>query len=131
MLVDTHCHLFMPPLRDDLEAVLRRARGAGVGEIVVPAFDLESWDSISAMSAHPMIHTALGLHPWKAEQVLDRDDLAAVLTSTGSVAIGEIGLDFKVSEAGRERQMLVLSTQLDLALELDLPVILHCRGAFQ
>jgi TatD DNase family protein len=71
------------------------------------------------------------LHPWVTAEPLDVDRLAALLRDTRAVAVGEIGLDFVIDGADRVRQLAVLRTQLALAVELELPVILHCRGAFE
>ncbi len=130
MLVDTHCHLFMEPLADDPEGVVKRAREAGVGCIVVPAFDMESWSHVKALSGLAGVYPALGLHPWKASEDFDSGLLADALESSGAVAVGEIGLDSKIDDPGMDVQVRVFRAQLDLAVELDLPVSLHCRGAF-
>ncbi|OPL18066.1 MAG: hypothetical protein AVO35_07890 [Candidatus Aegiribacteria sp. MLS_C] len=131
MLVDTHCHLFMDPLFRDVEGVLERAAEAGVGKVVVPAYDRASWDMVADLSNFDAVFPALGLHPWKADEGLDPLALRDLLESTGSVAIGEIGLDSRVGEPSMDLQMEVFVRQLELALEMDLPVILHCRGAFE
>ena len=76
------------------------------------------------------VFCAYGLHPWVAEQPLSLADLERALDREKVVAIGEIGLDYKIPQYDRLRQMEVLRTQLDVAVERGLPVILHCRGAF-
>jgi TatD DNase family protein len=119
------------PLCDDLDGVLARARAASVTRVVVPGNDLESWDHVVALARRPGIFAALGLHPWVAAEPLDAARLAALLRDTPAVAVGEIGLDFVIDGADRARQIEVLRTQLEIAVELDLPVILHCRGAFE
>ena len=131
ILVDTHCHLFMEPLSDDVSAVLQRADAAGVGTIIVPAYDTASWTQIAQLATdHAPIRPALGLHPWVADEALDQARLRDDLAITNAVAIGEIGLDYKIETPGRTRQREIFGQQLDLARELDLPVIMHCRGAF-
>jgi TatD DNase family protein len=131
-LVDTHCHLSFPPLSEDLEAVLARARAAGIDRIVVPAYDPASWDDVSALAvAYPdVVRPALGLHPWAADQPLDREDLARRLASPGCVALGEVGLDGKIDTPTLAAQVAVLEPQLALAHDLGRPVILHARGGF-
>jgi TatD DNase family protein len=129
-LVDTHCHLSFEPLADDLDGVLSRAAAAGVAEVVAPAYDGASWPVLQRIARHPDVHIALGLHPWRADEDLDLDHLEQELRSARAVAVGEIGLDSKVAGIDRDRQLAVLRAQLGLALDLDLPVILHCRGAF-
>ncbi len=128
---DTHCHLFIEPLRGDTEGILHRAREAGVTRLIVPSVDTESWDQVKALAGKPEIYPALGIHPWSADEELDTQNLENELTITSSVAVGEIGLDFKVETPDRNTQIRVFRQQLDIALELDLPVILHCRGAFE
>jgi TatD DNase family protein len=130
-LIDTHCHLFMEPLGQQVDAVLQRARTAGVTGVVVPAYDVASWDPVAGLAERPGVSVALGLHPWAAEQPLELDRLESLLHSSGAVAVGEIGLDFAVDRVDRKRQIDVLVQQLELARRLDLPVILHCRKAFE
>jgi TatD DNase family protein len=132
MLVDTHCHLTFPPLSEDLPAVLDRAQEAGVTRIVVPAYDPPSWDQAAALArTYPgVVFPAIGLHPWAADQPLDLDHLARHLQDSSAVAVGEIGLDGKVDTPPLTVQIPVLEKQLELACDLGLPVILHCRGAF-
>lgn len=131
MMVDTHCHLYMEPLIGDAEGVLRRAAEAGVTAVVVPAFDTASRGQVRELCRARGVYPALGLHPWKAAEGLDLNRLRGELADTGAVAVGEIGLDSKVDPPTVELQTRVLTDQLDLALEMDLPVILHCRGCFQ
>jgi TatD DNase family protein len=132
MLIETHCHLYSPPLVDDLPGVLNRAAAAGVHDVVVPGYDAGSWDDTARLAAaHPGVHAALGLHPWVADQPLDLAALAARLRESHAVAVGEIGLDTKIASPSLAVQIAALTAQLDLARDLDLPVILHCRGAFE
>lgn len=129
-LFDSHCHLFMPPLGDDPEGVLGRAHEAGVERLLVPAVDLASWEAIRELAGLPGVYTALGLHPWDAPQGLNEGALRDMLVSVRAVAIGEIGLDSKADGSPMVLQEEVFTAQLELALDMDLPVILHCRGAF-
>lgn len=131
-LIDTHCHLDCEPLSLAVGAVLARARAAGVGAVVAPAYDAASWLPIQTLAASwpRQVHPALGLHPWAAAEPFDLDDLATGVRECRAVAIGEIGLDSKVDTPPLSVQVPVLERQLELAHDLDLPVILHCRGAF-
>ena len=130
-LIDTHCHLFMEPLADRPADVLARARDAAVTTCIVPAYDVDSWPQVRQLAtAYDNVHPALGLHPWAADRQLDLPRLRDELQQSGAVAVGEIGLDYKFTSPDRARQREVLTRQLQLALDLDLPVILHCRGAF-
>jgi TatD DNase family protein len=131
VLIDTHCHLTMDPLWSDLDGVLGRAADRGVTDVVVPAYDLASWERVTSLAGRQGVHVAFGLHPWAAAEDLDQATLDRALEEHGAVAVGEIGLDFKVDGADRERQRAVLRAQIDVAASRDLPVLLHCRGAFE
>jgi len=131
MLVDTHCHLTFEPLFNDLQHVLQRARQNKVTRIIVPAYDAASWALVREVSEQDGIYAAFGLHPWVAGTPFEVDELERFLDHDKAVAIGEIGLDFKHPQCDRTRQMEVLRLQLDLAVTRELPVLLHCRGAFE
>ena len=130
-LWDTHCHLTSPPLSDDVAGALGRARGAGVACVVVPAYDVASWTDVAALSGGPGVLTAFGVHPWAAGCDLSAAALERALFGARAAAIGEIGLDFKIEGADRAQQTALLELQLDVAIARDLPVLLHCRGAFE
>ena len=137
-LIDTHCHLNMPPLSDDTDGVLARAAARGVTRVIVPAYDEAAWSEVAALASRPNVYSAFGLHPWVAHEVPPggplaefEKRLATQLTTGSAVAVGEIGLDTKIEECGLTEQLPVLEAQLAVAVDLDLPVILHCRGAFE
>lgn len=130
-LVDTHCHLDLPPLAGRQWAALARARAAGVTAVVAPATDTASWARLSALAGQHGVHVALGLHPWWAAEPLDLAGLSAGLAEVRAVAVGEIGLDLAVEGADRARQVEIFGQQLALARDLELPVLLHCRAAFE
>ena len=137
-MIDTHCHLNMPPLSADTDGVLSRAATRGVIRVVVPAYDEATWPAVAALAERPNVFAAFGLHPWVAHERPPggslnefENRLAAHLATHPPVAIGEIGLDTKIEECGLTEQLPVLESQFALAVDLDLPVILHCRGAFE
>ena len=129
-LFDTHCHLTDEPLASDPRGVLARASEAGVEEVLVPASGRASWGAVTAMRDLPGVHTAIGLHPWFAQEGVDKVELEDVLARHSCVAIGEIGLDLAVDSPPADVQIRVLETQLSVACDMDLPVLLHCRKAF-
>ena len=148
VLTDTHCHLNMPPLGEDPAGVLVRAAARGVGRVIIPAYDQASWESItdlaiSCSTGSSEVYFALGIHPWAAADIPPGEGLAlatrlaqAAAAHAGRlVALGEIGLDTKIdlSRPGLDlpSQQRLLAFQLAVAADLDLPVILHCRGAFE
>jgi TatD DNase family protein len=73
----------------------------------------------------------LGLHPWVADEPISLSQLADQLRAPKMVAIGEIGLDFALPKFNHNQQLNILREQLELAIKLDFPVLLHCRGAFE
>jgi TatD DNase family protein len=130
-LIDTHCHLYDEPLGRDPAAVLARARAAGVTRVVVPAWNLASWAETRALAGHDGVHLALGLHPWASHELLDTARLREELQACRAVAVGEIGLDAQVDGSDLPAQTRALAAQLRVAVDLQLPVLLHCRGAFE
>jgi TatD DNase family protein len=134
-LIDTHCRLFLDPLARDVEGVRLRAGNAGVHEVVVPARDVESWPAIAELCRLEGVHPALGLHPCAANQGSTmsefHDRLATAIQECRAVAVGEIGLDFMIQQPTPSQQVAVLKSQLALAADLDLPVILHCRNGWE
>jgi TatD DNase family protein len=126
-LVDTHCHLDINPLWDDLDGVLARARAAEVTRVIAPANDLASWEAVAELGGYDGVYPAFGLHPWVADEPLRRDALVSALEEHHAVAVGVIGLDSKVP-LDKERQLATLGMQLEVARDLNLPALLHCRG---
>jgi TatD DNase family protein len=133
-LFDSHCHLDDPEFDGDREAVVARARDAGVAGQLLPAIDLPSCDAISALCrSHPGLYPAWGLHPL----LLDRhrpehlETLRTRLESERPHAVGECGLDFYVDGLDPDRQRFYFQRQLELAREFDLPVVLHARRAVE
>ncbi len=129
-LFDTHCHLYMEPLSRETNGVLERAFSIGVERLLVPAVSADNWDICSELSLLPGISCALGVHPWWADDGVDVEELKSRIISSNASAIGEIGLDWK-TEVSRQKQYSVFQKQLELASEMDIPVLLHCRNAFE
>lgn len=128
---DTHCHLDMGPLFGRAAEVMAAARADGVENVLAVAYDRASLAVVPQLAQVPGVVIALGQHPWVAHEELSRDELAAALEATGAVAIGEVGLDSRMKDGPPlSRQITQLTWQLELAVDLDLPVSLHARGAF-
>jgi len=131
VLTDTHCHLNFDQYQADLEAVLDRSRAAGLQRILVPGIDLDSSREIlSLIEKDGMLYGAVGVHPnsgtsW-SQEALDR--IRECAGHPRVAAIGEIGLDYYWDSCPRELQKDILDQQLELALDLNLPVILHVRN---
>lgn len=129
-LIDTHCHIDVEEFDADRDQVLARSRRLGVTRIVVPAVDAAGWDALLGLCARePGLYPALGLHPVYVD-IHKADDVPALERAIGNhrpVAIGEIGLDFFLTDLDPERQQTLFEAQLRIARDADLPVILHAR----
>lgn len=128
--IDTHCHLYWDDLRVDLPGVLAAARCAGVTRIIVPATDFFSfYQACRIADSYEDVFVAVGIHPHDAGRVMHdfSRELREHARHPKVVAIGEIGLDYYYDFCTPAVQQRVLHTQLDVARELDLPVILHNR----
>jgi len=113
--------------------VLRRAREAGVDYILNPGSSLESCYRARALAAeHAEVFHALGIHPHHAKEMEPPhwDEFLSLVRESKPAAIGETGLDYHYDFSPRAVQREVFRRQLRLALELDLPIIIHCREAF-
>jgi TatD DNase family protein len=133
MLFDSHVHLNLRPLSRDVDGVLARAREAGVDEMVVVGIDLPTSRSAIALAReHRGLHATAGFHPHGAASVGDEElcELGDLLRDEAVVALGEIGLDYYRDRSPRDDQRRVFRAQLALALERDLPVVIHMRNAY-
>lgn len=133
-LIDSHCHLPDEAYATDLPAVLHRASEAGVIAMLAVATSPGDWQPYLDLPAHgPQLRVALGFHPNSAKEYTPKtfERLRSLIEANRErvVAVGEIGLDFYRDWATPEEQRPLFELQLDLAVELDLPVVLHCRAA--
>ena len=130
-MIDTHCHLDGEEFRDDLEAVIARAREAGIEAIGVPGIDLKSCESVTALCSRfpDYCYPMLGLHP--EEVRADWREVLMVIAPTvrGAIAIGEVGLDFYWSREFEREQLEAFEEQVRWSVELQLPLMIHCRKA--
>ena len=131
-IVDTHCHLDLRQFDADREAVIERASAAGVTRFINPAIDLDSCRRVLALAdKYEGVYGAIGVHPndcadFGPETLAALRDLAQ---HPKVVAIGEIGLDYYWEKVDHEQQVFALRSQLALAAERNLPVILHTRNS--
>jgi TatD DNase family protein len=133
MYVDSHCHIDMPQFDADREAVLERARAAGVGGIlIVGGVDAEGGLARALRVAEDAgLPVSGGVHPHEARLATEGtwDELAGLARERRVVAIGEIGLDYYYDHSPRDVQRGVFRRQIRLAREVGLPVIVHTRDA--
>jgi TatD DNase family protein len=131
--IDTHCHLDAAEFDGDREAVVGRAREAGVGMLVLPAVEVANFDAVRALAHRHGFAYALGIHPLYAGRAAqaDLDRLQQALQQHRDdprlVAVGEIGVDHFVSTPHAALQEPFYAAQLKLARDAGLPVLLHCR----
>jgi TatD DNase family protein len=135
-LVDTHCHLDGEAFDADREAVIERARAAGVGSMVAIGSgdgppDLEA--GIRLACAYPFIQATVGVHPHDAAKAVPQTwtELAALCAHPKVVALGETGLDYHYDFSPRAAQREAFVRQLELAREVSLPVVIHTREAWE
>ena len=131
-LIDTHCHIDLPAFDEDREAMLARARMAGLQAMVVIGHNHERWRTSAELAAsHPFIVRTVGVHPNDAGSWSDvmLADLEAEIASGEPVAIGEAGLDFFRDASPTELQREAFAAQIALARKYDLPIVIHQRSA--
>jgi TatD DNase family protein len=137
-MIDSHCHLAGSEYLTDLDAVVTRARDAGVTAalVILGADDVEEVQrSVVVGAAWPEVRFAAGVHPHAAGKYGDNparatSDVEEALTREGRIrAIGEIGLDYHYDFAPRDVQQAVFAAQLRLARRRRLPVVIHTREA--
>jgi TatD DNase family protein len=130
MLVDSHAHLDDKAFRADLPAVLQRARDGGVERIVTIGTDLESSRRAQAIAeVHSEIYFSPGIHPHQADNPGDVAALRPLVAHPRAVAVGETGLDYVKNYASVPNQKTLFVKHLEIALEADKPVSIHCREA--
>src|SRR5262249_12179903 len=134
-LIDSHAHIDFPQFAEDRDAMLERARAAGVGTLLAigtgPGPDtLDA--AIPFAEAHDWIYTSVGVHPHEAKEVTPAhlDQLEQLAKHAKVIAWGEIGLDYFYDHSPRDAQSKVFSEQMVLARAAKLPIINHCRDAW-
>ncbi len=132
MLIDSHCHLDDERLLPEEEAVIARAREAGVTRMVTIGTDENTSAAAAAIAKrHPGVvwHT-VGAHPNEADRIGEAEwaEIERLARETSPVAIGEIGLDYH-HESSRDKQFALFDRSLRLARSLNLPVVIHDRDA--
>ena len=130
VLVDTHCHLYHNRLAGDLDEVLARARSAGVVIILQPAIDIPSiHEALALCERFEGLYAMAALHPTETKDATDADlaEIEAFCDDPRVVAVGESGLDYYWDQTYIPKQQDVLRFHARLAIEKDLPLVLHNR----
>jgi TatD DNase family protein len=134
-LVDSHAHIDFPQFRDDRDAMLERARAAGVSALLAigTGSGPEKLDSaLPYADQYDWIYASVGIHPHEAKQVTPQhlEELAKLAKHPKVIAWGEIGLDYFYDHSPRDIQHQVFRDQMALAHDAKLPIIIHCRDAW-
>ena len=131
-IFESHCHLNHRQFEGDFDAALARARAVGVSEILLIGYDLESSRQVVSLADPEQgLYATAGIHPhdaatWSTDTAAE---LRALLAQPGVVALGEIGLDFYRDLSPREAQSAAFRDQLDIAVEVGLPIVVHTRDS--
>ena len=134
-LIDSHAHIDFPQFAEDRDAMLERARAAGVATLLAVGTGpgpgkLDA--AIPYAEQHDWIYTSVGIHPHEAKEVTPEhlEELARLAKHPKVIAWGEIGLDYFYNHSPRDTQARVFSNQMSLAKTARLPIIIHCRDAW-
>lgn len=132
--IDTHCHLTFPQFHSDMEEVIATSFEAGVFRLIVVGTDLmQSQASINLASRYQNIFATVGIHPHDAKNLSSANylKLETMARDKKVVAIGEIGLDYYRNLSSKEIQKQAFIKQLQLAIKIEKPVVVHCRDAYR
>ncbi|MFD1623108.1 TatD family hydrolase [Azospirillum griseum] len=133
MLVDSHCHLDFPDFADELDAVVERARAAGVGRMVTICTYLTRFDRILAVAErYDDILCTVGVHPHQAAEEFDVTTVNALVERARHpkvIGLGETGLDYFYDKSPREQQQECFRRHIRASLDTGLPLIIHTRDA--
>ena len=133
-MIDTHTHIYLDRFKEDIDAVLQHAAEVGVERFYLPNIDKESIADLKALAAaHPQIYPMMGLHPSHVKEDWE-EQLAAVWKEldgqTKYYAVGEIGIDLYWDKTFITEQQEAFRRQIRKAKEMHLPIVIHCRDAF-
>jgi TatD DNase family protein len=131
-LIDSHCHLDHDYSPKTLEMIIQEAKDSEVETLVTIGTDLNDFQKVQTISEnHPQVYHTIGVHPHEAKSLNDSDlsKIESFAKHPKCKAMGEIGLDYHYENSPKETQMLRLEQQLDLALRMKLPVVIHSRDA--
>ena len=128
MYIDTHCHLTSEDY-DDIDLVIKENIDNNVSKIIVSGCDMESIkEGLILSKKHPSVYLTLGFHPSEVNNY-DLDYLKGELNNPKVVGLGEIGLDYHYGKEDINKQKDLFRKQLDIATELNIPVVIHSRDA--
>jgi TatD DNase family protein len=133
MIIDTHAHLYYPQLLKDIEGIIQRAKTNQVVKIIIPAVDLKTAETACNLSEkYDAVYCAVGFHPTeiKKHNLSELKELEDFISHKKTVAIGEIGIDFYWDKSNLSQQIEFFESQINIAKQQNLPVIIHTRSSF-
>lgn len=134
-MIDTHSHIYLDNFNADRTEMIERARAVGIKNIMMPNINSETINQmLSVEAAHPdYCHAMMGLHPTSVKEDFQQElsTIKEWLDRRAFSAVGEIGMDLYWDKTFLKEQKKVFAAQLEWAMELDLPVVIHVRDAFQ
>jgi TatD DNase family protein len=131
-LIDTHTHIYLPEFDDDRKEMIERAKVAGVPTMLLPAIDSSTHEAmLQTENDFPGCCAMMGLHPCSVNTDYEKelDVISDYLQKRKFIAIGEIGLDFYWDKTFTDQQYAAFHQQIVLALQYDLPIVIHSRNA--
>ncbi|MDA9374602.1 TatD family hydrolase [Flavobacteriaceae bacterium] len=133
-MIDTHTHLYLNQFKDDIDKVIQRSKDKGINKFIFPAIDSTHFDDMHDLkNKYPgSIYLMSGLHPTNVKENY-KEELEFVVNSLKShsyVAVGEIGIDLYWDKTYLKQQQDAFEFQIRLAIKNDLPIVIHCREAF-
>ena len=133
-IIDTHTHLYLKQFKEDIDSVINRSKDIGVKKFIFPAIDSSHFDSMHCLkNKYPEnIYLMSGLHPTDVKENYknELDFIVDSLKTYDFVAIGEIGIDLYWDKSFLNEQQEAFTFQIRLAIKHDLPIVIHCREAF-
>ena len=133
-IIDTHTHLYLKQFKEDIDPVINRSKDIGVKKFIFPAIDSSHFDSMHSLkNKYPdNIYLMSGLHPTDVKENYknELDFVVDSLKTYDYVAIGEIGIDLYWDKSFLNEQQEAFEFQIRLAIKHDLPIVIHCREAF-
>ena len=133
-IIDTHTHLYLKQFNEDIDDVIARAKEIGIKKFIFPAIDSSHFDSMHSLkNKYPKeIYLMSGLHPTNVKEnyKYELEFVVNSLKTNNYVAIGEIGIDLYWDKSFLKQQQDAFKFQIRLAIEYNLPIVIHCREAF-
>lgn len=130
LIFDTHAHYEDPVFSENFDSLVAEMKKSGVGGIITCGCDKESsLKALALAEKYDIVYAAVGIHPGNVDSGTTIDDIRELANHPKCVAIGEIGLDYYWRQDNKELQYEILKGQLELANELNLPILFHDRDA--